>query len=199
MNKDDELKVEEGAVDYSYMYYSVEEYEEICKKGTQAELHDGLLVVLETPTIKHQILSNNLFSKLSVFLEGKKCKAFHSSLGVRLDKNGKSFYIPDIAVVCDKSKFTETRYVGAPEFIIEVLSPSTAKTDKVRKFNEYQKAGVREYWIVEPETNLLQVNILTKDGYLTKVYDEVDTAVPVTVLQGCVINLADVFDDDWLR
>jgi Uma2 family endonuclease len=76
--------------------------------------------------------------------------------------------------------------------VVEVVSPSSAKYDRVLKFRKYQKAGVREYWIVDPEIKTVQVNILENGRYVTSVYDETDKA-PVAVLEGCEIDLAGVF------
>jgi Uma2 family endonuclease len=83
-------------------------------------------------------------------------------------------------------------YKGAPDLVVEVLSPSTAKHDRITKLNLYRQAGVREYWVVDPDTKTVQVCIL-KDGlYFILGYTDAET-VPVSVLPGCEINLADVF------
>ncbi|MDR0310408.1 MAG: Uma2 family endonuclease, partial [Acidobacteriota bacterium] len=103
---------------------------------------------------------------------------------------------PDLLVVCDRSKPDGKCCVGVPDMIIEILSPSSGRHDKLVKFHLYQKAGVREYWIVDPETKTVQVCILENGKYVTTMYGDTDTdTVPVHVLDGCVIGLKDVFEE----
>ena len=90
------------------------------------------------------------------------------------------------------SKLDGKACVGAPDMAIEILSPATSRQDKVVKLNLYQKAGVREYWIVDTEDKAVQVCILKDGEYIVKAYTDADTA-PVNILDGCSINLADVF------
>jgi Uma2 family endonuclease len=100
-----------------------------------------------------------------------------------------------LLVVCDNSKLDGKCCKGAPDLVIEILSPSTARMDKLLKFNQYQRAGVREYWIVDPDTKSVQVCTLNESGlYVVVAYGDADTA-PVSVLPGCEINLQDVFAD----
>ena len=192
MNKDDELRVEEAAVEYNRKY-TVEEYQKF-REHTRAELHEGTIVVMESPTRKHQGVLANINYKLRQFLEGKTCKVYTSSFSVRLNEKENSFFEPDIVVVCDEKKLTVKGCLGAPDMIVEILSPSTSLYDRKYKFNKYQEAGVREYWIVDPEIDMVTANTLENGGYIGRFYTAEDT-VPVTVLQGCEINLADVFND----
>jgi Uma2 family endonuclease len=99
---------------------------------------------------------------------------------------------PDISVICDPSKLDEKGCKGAPDFIIEILSPSSARNDLVLKFNLYLKAGVREYWIVDPDANSVQVFILENGRYISASYGDTEK-VPVSVLPGLEISLGDVF------
>ena len=101
---------------------------------------------------------------------------------------------PDILVVCDKSKLDGKSVLGAPDLVIEILSPSTSLRDKVLKFRRYLQAGVREYWIVEPDSKAVSVHILTNGEYVTHPYCEEDT-IPVHVLEGCVIKLTEIFTE----
>jgi Uma2 family endonuclease len=104
---------------------------------------------------------------------------------------------PDISVICDSSKLDDLGCNGAPDLIIEILSPSTSSKDKVRKFNLYLDAGVREYWIVDPDAETVQVYVLEDGRYVEASYGVGAGAVPdtiaVTVLPGCVIDLKEVF------
>ena len=100
---------------------------------------------------------------------------------------------PDISVVCDSDKLDEIGCKGAPDLIIEILSPSTQRHDRVTKFNLYQEAGVREYWIVDPMSRTVQVYVLENGLFrVVESYSAEDEA-EVRVLSGCIVSLRDVF------
>jgi Uma2 family endonuclease len=101
---------------------------------------------------------------------------------------------PDLLVVCDFSKIEEYGCQGPPDVVMEILSPSTEKKDRVLKFQAYQKAGVREYWVVDSDTQSVQVHLLENGRYWTTAYTETDD-VPVTVLPGLIVHLPTVFTD----
>ena len=156
------------------------------------ELIDGVAYMMATPVIAHQDISDELSRQLRNYLIGKPCRAF-SAIGVRLHTDEDTALIPDLSVVCDKAKLADGKVcVGAPDLVVEILSPSTAGRDRLKKFNKYLEAGVREYWIVDPETKMVNVNILENEKYVNHAYGETD-AVPVHVLDGCTISLPDVF------
>jgi Uma2 family endonuclease len=114
---------------------------------------------------------------------------------VRLNfkKGDDMVFQPDILVVCDPSKIGDKSINGAPDFIIEILSPSNPRHDLIVKLNKYMEAGVREYWVVDPERKIVHVFIL-KDGiFAASAFDESEEAAPVSVLDGCTINLKEVF------
>ena len=137
-----------------------------------------------------------LSRQLANFLKGKPCQIFAAPFDVRLnaDTYDDTVVQPDLLVVCDPSKLDEKGCVGVPDMVIEILSPSTGRHDKLVKFQLYQKTGVREYWIIDPETKTLQVCILENGKYVTSMYGDTG-AVPVHVLEGCAINLQDVFEE----
>jgi Uma2 family endonuclease len=96
-------------------------------------------------------------------------------------------------VVCDSSKLDDRGCNGAPDLVIEIISPSTARHDRLVKFNKYREAGVREYWIVDPDGRIVSAYLLKDGQYMAANYD--DTAlVPVTVLPGCEIDLKTIFE-----
>lgn len=138
-----------------------------------------------------------MFNQLYNFLKGKPCEAYAAPFTVRLgedDDNG-STVEPDIVVVCDRSKLDDKGCKGAPDLVVEIISPSTARIDRLIKFNKYKQAGVKEYWIVDPDTMIAQVYVLKNGQYILNVYGDTDTA-PVTVLPGCTINLQDIFAEE---
>ncbi|MCL2663152.1 MAG: Uma2 family endonuclease [Oscillospiraceae bacterium] len=187
--KDDDLEVQEAQPDYSRLY-TIEEYYEI-GEDVRVELYEGYLVVMQSPTLRHQGILGVIHANLFMFLKGKKCKVF-TAPGVHLFKKEATVFIPDIIVVCDKSKLDIRNVDGAPDLVIEILSPSTTRMDRKLKFDKYQKAGVKEYWIIDPERNLLEVNLLVDGKYITTIYNETAQA-PVSTLDGFEIDLAEVF------
>ena len=191
MFDDNDLEVKEALPDYERLY-TVEEYYKI-REDIRSELYEGYLVIMQSPSVRHQAIQMNISAHLYMFLKGKKCKVF-PTLGARLFENEATVFEPDIVVVCDKSKLSKQNFAGDPDFVIEILSPSTARMDRKLKFDKYQKAGVKEYWIVDPERNLLEVNLLVNDKFVTTVYNETDK-VSVSVLDGFELELADVFAD----
>lgn len=177
-----------------YTYADFLEWDE----DLRAELYNGEIVMMAPPLTKHQSVSGKLFLQIGLFLEGKPCKVFHAPIGVRLfpkkDNSDDTIFIPDIIVVCDPEKLDEKGCNGAPDLVIEIISPSTASYDRIKKFREYQKAGVKEYWIVDPELKSVQVCILDKGRYIVSMYEETDM-VPVSVLKECIIDLKKIFSE----
>ena len=161
------------------------------------ELIDGAAYLMAPPNRRHQRISSELHGQLYNFLKGKPCEVYAAPFGVRLNaaEGDDSVVLPDIVVVCDKSKLDEMGCVGAPDLIIEILSPSTAAHDRLIKFNKYLQTGVREYWIVDPDSNTVCVHLLENGKYTISAYGETD-APPVHVLDGCVLQLADVFTEE---
>jgi len=160
------------------------------------ELIDGTAYAMATPSRLHQKISKKIFRQLDDFLTGKTCEVYYAPLAVRLNFDSFDDVVvePDLFVVCDESKFDNRSVKGAPDLIVEILSPHNARHDTVTKFRQYQRAGVKEYWIVDPNAKTVQVHILENGKYTDKVYRD-DDVIPVHVLEGCQINLADVFYD----
>lgn len=175
-----------------YTYLDVLDWDE----DVRAEIIDGKLYMMAPPSPFHQWVSRELLVQLYTFLKGKPCEVFAAPFGVRLfpraDKQDDTFVEPDLAVVCDPAKMDKHGYNGAPTLLIEILSPSTAWLDRGLKLQKYLAAGVQEYWIVNPEQETVLVHIFEQGQYHSIVYHGTDT-LPVSVLPGCVINLAEVF------
>ena len=160
--------------------------------GELVEFIDGKIFYLGSPTTKHQRLSGRLFSRFDNYLHGKPCEAFHAPFDVKIDYDFNTFskntLQPDLIVICDDEKIDEKRVLGTPDLVIEVLSPSNANHDKVVKYNKYLSAGVKEYWIVDPDREVVTVNILNKSQ---QVY------IPTTYKKGDVIKVS-IFDDLYI-
>lgn len=164
------------------------------------ELIDGYPVMMAPPSRVHQEISGELYRQLANFLEGKKCRAYPAPFAVRLfegaedrPENVDTMVEPDISVICDAGKLDDIGCKGAPDLVIEVLSPSTQRHDRLIKYNLYQRAGVREYWIVDPESKTVQVCVLDASRFqVQEVYAAQDVA-KVNVLEGCFVELSKVF------
>lgn len=172
-------------------------------ESERAEIIDGEPVMMAPPTTAHQLISGEIFRQLGNYLEGKKCLAIPAPFAVRLfEKNGDSpedvdtMVEPDISIVCDRDKLDKHGCKGAPDMVVEILSPSTQRHDRLVKLGLYQRAGVREFWIVSPEEQTVQV-FLQRDGSLQlhEVYDRQGVA-KVNVLDGCFVELSKVFSEE---
>ena len=172
-------------------------------ENERAEIIDGEAVMMAPPSSIHQEIAAELTRQFGNYLEGKRCKVYPAPFGVRLfERDGDApedvdtMVEPDISVVCDRSKIDNHGCKGAPDLVIEILSPSTRRHDRLVKLNLYQRAGVREYWIVDPESKSVQV--FTQDGggslKLHEDYGREDVA-KVNVLDGCFIELSKVFPE----
>ena len=171
------------------------------EESERIELIDGVPYMMAPPTTEHQRIAGEIFGQLYNFLKGKKCQVFPAPFGVRLfsekedrpeDETG--LLEPDITVVCDRDKLDKYGCKGAPDFIVEILSPSTQRRDRLEKYSLYQRAGVREYWIVDPDRKMVLAVVLEGGQYHSpEIYTAQDKA-PVSVLDGCEIDLATVFE-----
>ena len=166
------------------------------------ELIDGKAVMMAPPSTAHQLISMELSRQLANFLEGKKCRAIPAPFAVRLFEGAndtpadvRTVVEPDISVICDPSKLDDIGCKGAPDFIIEVLSPSTQRHDRVTKFNLYLSAGVREYWIVDPVRKDAQSFVLEDGRYAAKEFGTSADQMKVSVLEDCILDLAQVFGE----
>lgn len=164
------------------------------------EIIDGVPYMQAAPSWQHQAISRELVLQFGEYLKNKSCQVFASPFDLRLaesnerDEDAMQVYQPDILVICDKKGLKGTGYYGSPDLIIEVTSPSTGKIDKLLKFNKYEKAGVKEYWIVEPDTKLVSVFILQDNSRYGRpeIYSETDT-IKVSIFDDLKVDLVPVF------
>ena len=174
-------------------------YEDYCTwdDDERWELIDGIAYAMSAPSLYHQSISGNIFGQLWQFLREKKsCRVFAAPFDVRFNFNKKNNTVvqPDIVVICDKSKRDERGGIGAADMVVEILSPSSATHDAIRKYRLYLKSGVHEYWIVDPEEKTVITHILADDTYRGSVYEQNDI-VPVSVLEGCNVDFGEVFEE----
>ncbi len=148
------------------------------------------------PSRKHQALSVELVSQIHTQLKGKTCEVYHAPFDVRLvfgtPKEGDIDNVvqPDISVICDPAKLDDKGCLGAPDLVIEILSPSTSRKDKMDKFFLYEHCGVKEYWLISPDDKMVEVFKLGEDGSFGRpdLYSEKDT-VKSHAVKGLIIDL----------
>jgi len=169
------------------------------KEGERYELIRGEAFAMAGPNTRHQIASGEIYGQFYVYLRGKPCRVFSAPYDVRLfyeeelGEDDDTVVQPDIMVVCDKSKIGDEGIRGAPDLVIEILSPSNTVFEMAEKHDLYENAGVREYWVVNPNNNTVTVHLLQGDGvFAGKIYKATDM-VPVGVLPGFGIALDQVF------
>ncbi|WP_068676507.1 Uma2 family endonuclease [Oceanobacillus sp. Castelsardo] len=153
---------------------SLEEYLQVREESEEIlEYIDGFVYMSPSPSTKHQRISSKLQLKFGNHLDGKICEVFSAPYDIELKNDnieGTKIIVPDISIICDKTGFTDARYVGVPDLIVEILSPSNQSHDLVTKLNLYMDYGVREYWIVNPMLNTVTVYTLNDE----KLYEQHD-------------------------
>jgi len=173
-------------------YYTVAEWEKL-PEYPRYELIDGELFMMARPSIEHQEINAELTTQFRIYLRGKRCRVIPEP-NLRLYVNGDTVVHPDLIIVCDPSKLQKNYCVGAPELVVEILSPSTAIHDKFVKLNRYQQVGVREYWIVDPLNRLVEVYQWDNGLCHPHPYGPEDK-IKVSVLDDCEIDLSLVFPE----
>ncbi len=152
------------------------------------------------PSRRHQQLSNRLEFPIASFLRDSRCEMYHAPFDVRLSTAGvngnqqiTTVVQPDICVVCDPAKLDDRGCLGAPDWIIEIVSPGNTARDTKTKFDLYEESGVREYWIVYPGMKTITAYVLENEKYkLIGEYIE-PGALPVTTLPGLALEWAEIF------
>lgn len=174
--------------------YTLEDYLALPDER-RVELIDGVIYDMSSPTGYHQMIAGQLYSILLSWIRGKNggCMPFISPVDVQLDCDDKTVVQPDVLILCDKKKYTPVRIVGAPDYVAEILSKSTKKKDIFIKLNKYKNAGVREYWIIDPERKTVMVWNFEKDDEV-KMYGFRDK-IPVGIYNGdCLIDFSEIDD-----
>lgn len=127
------------------------------------EIINGRVVMMSPARLDHLQVSGNLYRFFGNYLQGKTCRVFPD--GAKVELSEKDQFIPDLVIVCDPSKLQGTKIVGAPDLVVEILSPTTANNDRIYKKQIYEAHGVKEYWIISIETRTVEVYQL-QDGEL---------------------------------
>ncbi|WP_416864756.1 MAG: Uma2 family endonuclease [Imperialibacter sp.] len=184
-------------VSYSYADYLRWAFEE------RVEIIKGKIFKMSpAPLMRHQLISSNLMSFIAPHFRNRQCKVFHAPFDVRLpnkknDEDKRIFTVvqPDVCIVCDKEKLDEKGCIGAPDLIIEILSPSTASRDLKDKFELYREHKVNEYWLVFPNDNIVEIFLLGADGhYQSAARLSGNDHVPCGMLSAINLTVGDIFE-----
>jgi len=185
-----------GALPKEETYYTYVDYKgwEL-DAGERFEIIYGEAYAMSAPNAQHQEILMALSTQFYNYLQGKPCKVYPAPFDVRLfykeDDSDDTVVQPDITVICDEKKRGYEGCRGAPDLVIEILSPSNTAIEMQRKLKLYQDAGIREYWIVDPENNGVIVYRF-QEGTIFHTYKSADT-VPVSIFPGLNISLEQVF------
>jgi len=168
------------------------------------ELIDGFIKMMAGTNRHHGLVSKKLVKYLDGCIEAGKCncEVYYAPIDVLLPKNGETengkiydVVQPDIFVVCGGWKGDDNAFWGAPDMVVEILSPSNRKKDQIEKFHLYQRAGVREYWIADPKVKIITVYVMQENGEYDdgNVYQKGEK-IPVHIFNGHLIEMNDIFD-----
>lgn len=170
--------------------YTVEDYYAL-PDDQRVELIDGEFYDMTAPTPLHQRVGGEIYRQIANFIADNdgECLPFYAPIDVQLDCDDKTMIQPDVIILCDSDKIKKWGIYGAPDFVLEVISPSTKRKDYTKKLAKYEKAGVREYWILDPYQQKLLVYFFESDA--CPVIHGLDAPVPVGIYNG---ELEIIFD-----
>lgn len=172
---------------------TLEQYEAL-PEDRRVEVFDGIVYDMSSPSQEHQTISMELSTVLNTYIKEKKgpCRVFHAPFDVKLNDQPLTIVQPDLMVICDKNKLDGNRCNGAPDFIIEIVSPGNPADDYIRKLYYYKNAGVREYWIVDPRRKTVTVNYF--ECNVLNIQYSFDSVIKVNIYDDLLINFSEIAD-----
>lgn len=179
------------AVQPQMQIITLEQYEAL-PEDIRAEVFEGQIYYMASPSQDHQTISMELSTVINTYLKGHpgSCRVFHAPFDVKLNDNPLTIVQPDLMIICDKNKLDGNRCNGAPDFIIEIVSPGNASDDYIRKLYYYKNHGVREYWIVDPRRKAVTVNYF--EGDILNIPYTFDSTVKVNIYDDLYINFSEI-------
>lgn len=174
--------------------YTIDDYYSL-PDDERAELIDGQFYYMAAPGAAHQLILGELYSafKNCIRNDHPECTVIFAPFDVQLDQDNYTIVQPDLLIFCGSNNIRSNLYYGAPDFILEILSPSTRSIDMFTKLNKYRFAGVREYWIVDPKNCcVMTYDLIAEDQPVRYSFDD---EIPVGISDGkCMINFADIHE-----
>ena len=172
---------------------TLEQYEALPEEK-RVEVFDDIVYDMASPSQVHQSILLELSTLLNSYVKSHKgdCKIFPAPFDVKLSDHPLTIVQPDIMIVCDKNKLDGKRCNGAPDFVIEIISPGNLADDYVRKLYYYKNYGVREYWIVDPRRKTVTVNYF--EGNMLTIQYSFDATIKVNIYDDLYINFSDIAD-----
>lgn len=170
---------------------TLEQYEALPEEY-RVEIFDGAIYDMASPSQEHQTILTELLVFIRTYLKknGGNCQVFPAPFDVKLSDKPLTIVQPDLMVVCDTNKLDGKRCNGAPDFIIEIVSPSNPADDYIRKLYYYKNAGVREYWIVDSRRKIVTVNYF--EGSILNVQYSFDSTIKVNISEDLYIDFSDI-------
>lgn len=170
---------------------TLDQYEAL-PESRRVEVFDGVVYDMASPSQIHQTLSMELSNIIYNYIKNKKgaCQVFSAPFDVKLTDKPLTIVQPDIMVICDKDKLDGKRCNGAPDFIIEIVSPNNPSDDYIRKAYYYKNYGVREYWIVDSKRRMVTVNYF--EGDLLNIQYSFESTIKVNIYDDLYINFSEI-------
>ncbi|MCR5324290.1 MAG: Uma2 family endonuclease [Lachnospiraceae bacterium] len=153
--------------------HTVSEIEKM-PENVRAELIDGDIYMMSTPSANHQMIQMEISAAIRNYIRSKEgnCRIYPAPFAVYLYNDDYNYFEPDITIICDPSKIDNKGCHGAPDWVIEIVSPSSRRFDYMVKLFKYEKAGVREYWIVDPDAGRVTVYDFENEDTFTYTFDD---------------------------
>ena len=172
---------------------TLEQYEALAE-DKRVEVFDGVVYDMASPSQIHQTILTELLVVIRNYIKSKdgNCSVFPAPFDVKLSDKPLTIVQPDIMIICDNDKLDGKRCNGAPDFIIEIVSPGNPADDYIRKLYYYKNAGVREYWIVDPRRKTVTVNYFEKN--MLNIQYSFDSIIKVNIYEDLLINFAEIAD-----
>ena len=160
--------------------------------GQRAELIDGQMYMMAPPSRIHQKLVSQFTKIIGNYIDAKHgdCEVYPAPFAVFLNEDDRNYIEPDVSVICDKHKLTDKGCSGAPDWIIEIISPSDAQRDYGLKLFKYRSSGVREYWIVNPKTRT--VNVFDFENEQASNQYSFDDSIPVCIYEDLSVCISEL-------
>ena len=188
----------------TYTYQDYKDFDD----SMRCEIIEGEVVMMSpSPIPMHQDIAGKIYASMLQFFKGKKCRPFMAALDIILDyhynsENSQIILQPDVLVLCDKSKLDRRGIIGAPDLVVEVISPSSAKYDFGKKLELYLAYGVKEYWIVDSNAKTIHLNFEVNKDYEEIIYyadDRDKNIIKSRLFSGLELELNDIFDADYWK